>query len=116
MDITKKLENIPINTLNTTSLQLHRWIVRSLPGLNAHFDDMGLCTLPGSSTRLIIPRLQRRARLLYFVPPLLTSSLSCIWRFPMMFQPGEFSGFHHPTSSLDNPHDQKLSMTLFKIT
>ena len=85
------------------------WILRSLPGLNAHFGDKGLCTLPGSSTRLITPRLNRRARLLYSVPPLLTSSLSSIWRFPMMFFPGQFSGCHQPTSSLVNPHDQKLS-------
>ena len=27
----------------------------------------------------------------------------------MMFPPGQFSGFYYPTSSLDNPHDQKLS-------
>ena len=36
-----------IRTFNTASLQLHLWIIRSLSGLNAHFDNMGLCTLPG---------------------------------------------------------------------
>ena len=49
--------------------------------LNMDFNDMGHSIRPGSSTRLITPRLQRWARLFYFVLPLLTSSLSSITVF-----------------------------------
>ena len=60
-------------------------------------------TLPGSLMWLITLRLQRLASGLYSVPTLLSYSLSTICRFPMMLLPGQFSVFHHPTSSLNKP-------------
>ena len=70
-----------------TEILLGCSFICELSGLNAHFDDMESCTIPGLSTRLITPRLFRWTRLLYFVSPLLTSSICSILRFSLIIIP-----------------------------